>query len=141
MTHQEDLIKIIKANIKPHQSYSNFATWMDIWEDIVIKINSTKGKEQKYWGKVMDLFKETYPNSESEELSKLTEKTKVLKIGNIATGINYSGEIIIGKYDGKMIDIDGEHKGYWIWTYAPSYEDCPREDYHRILHEIKEIIE
>lgn len=140
MTHQEDLIKIIKANKKPYKSYSNFATWMDIWQDIAAKINSSKGKENKYWCKVMDLFKETYPNSESEELAKLTEKANKMKIGNIATGINYLGETIIGEYDGKRF-VYGEHQGYWIWTYKPIYEDCLREDYYRVLHEIKEIID
>ena len=139
MTYQENLMQIIKANKKPYKSYSNFATWMDIWEDIAIQINSTKGKEQKYWGKVMDLFKETYPDFENEELIKLTEKTEKLKKGNIATGVDYFGEKITGKYDGKRF-VNGEHQGYYICTYSPSYEDCPREDYHKILHEIKEII-
>lgn len=33
---------------------------MDIWESIAMEINSCKGKKQKFWGLVMDLYHEKY---------------------------------------------------------------------------------
>jgi len=33
---------------------------MDIWQSIAEEINSCKGKKQKFWGLVMDLYKEKY---------------------------------------------------------------------------------
>lgn len=31
-----------------------------IWQEIAMQINSSKGYEQKFWCRVMDLFKEKY---------------------------------------------------------------------------------
>jgi hypothetical protein len=39
---------------------SKFMREMDIWEEIAMQINSTKGKEQKFWCRVMDLYNEKY---------------------------------------------------------------------------------
>lgn len=39
---------------------SDFARVQEIWENIAIEINSCKGKKQKFWGLVMDLYKEKY---------------------------------------------------------------------------------
>ena len=39
---------------------SDFMRKMDIWESIAIEINSCKGKKQKFWGLVMDLYHEKY---------------------------------------------------------------------------------
>ncbi len=33
---------------------------MDIWQSIAEEMNSSKGKKQKFWGLVMDLYKEKY---------------------------------------------------------------------------------
>lgn len=46
-------------------------TWLDkfkrnqsIWYDIVVQINSHKGKKQGYWIMVMELYHEKYNNNE-----------------------------------------------------------------------------
>ncbi len=39
---------------------SDFARVQEIWENIAIEINSCKGKKQKFWGLVMDLYKQKY---------------------------------------------------------------------------------
>jgi hypothetical protein len=39
---------------------SKFAREMQIWEAIAMEINSTTGKEQDYWCRVMDLYKKKY---------------------------------------------------------------------------------
>ena len=36
---------------------SDFAREQAIWEDIAMNINSCEGEEQKFWLKVMDLYK------------------------------------------------------------------------------------
>jgi|TARA_R110000822_G_scaffold17244_7_gene58292 hypothetical protein len=62
-----------------------------------------------------------------------------MKKKDIVSGIDIFGNLITGEYDGKSY-WGGKLIGYWIITYAPSYEGCPKEDNHRILHEIKELI-
>jgi len=44
--------------LSKYNNINSFESKMDIWEDIVFNINNTKGKEQKYWCKVMDLYNE-----------------------------------------------------------------------------------
>tara|TARA_R110000822_G_C14914076_1_gene450566 strand:+ start:263 stop:439 length:177 start_codon:yes stop_codon:yes gene_type:complete len=39
---------------------SQFSKEMNIMMEIITQINSTKGKEKKHWGEVMDLFKAKY---------------------------------------------------------------------------------
>jgi hypothetical protein len=39
---------------------SDFARVQEIWENIAEEINSCTGKKQKFWGLVMDLYKEKY---------------------------------------------------------------------------------
>jgi hypothetical protein len=39
---------------------SDFARVQEIWENIAEEINSCKGKKQKFWGLVMDLYHEKY---------------------------------------------------------------------------------
>lgn len=39
---------------------SKFAREMEIWKAIAMEINSTTGKEQDYWCRVMDLYKKKY---------------------------------------------------------------------------------
>ena len=75
MDKLQALEEIIKSNKKPYEKYSNFATYMDIWHDIAAQINSTKGKDQKFWGNVMDLFKNTYSDYHSIELVNKTQWT------------------------------------------------------------------
>lgn len=63
-----------------------------------------------------------------------------MKKGDVVTGISMvDNRTIIGEYDGKMY-WGGEHIGYWIATYSPSYQNCPKEDYNKTLHEIKHLI-
>ncbi len=39
---------------------SKIAREMEIWEVIAMEINSTTGKKQEYWCRVMDLYKKKY---------------------------------------------------------------------------------
>ena len=39
---------------------SKFMREIAIWEEIAMQINSSTGKEQKFWCDVMDLYKEKY---------------------------------------------------------------------------------
>jgi len=41
---------------------SDFIREREIWHGIAMQINSTKGKEQKYWIRVMDLYNKKYTN-------------------------------------------------------------------------------
>ena len=40
-----------------------FAREHEIWEEIAMYINGCKGKEQKYWIDVMDLYHKKYKNN------------------------------------------------------------------------------
>ena len=42
---------------------SKFIREQEIWSEISMQINSSKGKEQKYWGRVMSLFNKVYRNN------------------------------------------------------------------------------
>ena len=39
---------------------SEYIREMEIWNEIAMQINSTTGKEQDYWCRVMDLYKKKY---------------------------------------------------------------------------------
>ena len=52
-----------------------------------------------------------------------------MKKKDIVSGIDIFGNLITGEYDGKSY-WGGKLIGYWIITYAPSYEGCPKEDNH-----------
>lgn len=57
MTHKEALEKI---EYKKRTWKSKFFREMEIWEEIAMNINGYKGKEQKYWIAVMDLYDKKY---------------------------------------------------------------------------------
>ena len=44
--------------VSKYNNINSFESKMDIWKDIAFNINNTKGKEQKYWCKVMELYDE-----------------------------------------------------------------------------------
>ena len=44
--------------VSKYNNINSFDSKMNIWEDIAININNTKGKNRKYWCKVMELYDE-----------------------------------------------------------------------------------
>ena len=47
---------------------SKFAREMEIWEDIAMQINSTKGEEKEHWEVVMDLYNKKYRQETHDHL-------------------------------------------------------------------------
>ena len=44
--------------VSKYNNINSFDSKMNIWEDIAFNINNTKGKNRKYWCKVMELYDE-----------------------------------------------------------------------------------
>lgn len=53
-------IELEKIEMKKQSWKNKFMREHEIWEAIAMQINSTKGKELKFWEGVMDLYHEKY---------------------------------------------------------------------------------
>ncbi len=53
-------LELERIELKNKSWKSQFSREMNIMMEIIGQINSTKGKDQKHWGKVMDLFRAKY---------------------------------------------------------------------------------
>lgn len=53
-------IELEKIEMQNHTYKCDFARSIAIWEDICMKLNSTKGTELKLWNTVMNLYKRKY---------------------------------------------------------------------------------
>jgi hypothetical protein len=59
---KDALKELEKIEYKKRTWDSKFFKDMEIWEEIAMNINGNKGKEQKFWLEVMDLYHEKYKN-------------------------------------------------------------------------------
>lgn len=57
---EQEQKELEKIEYKKRTWKSKIAREMEIWEAISMEINSTTGKKQEYWCRVMDLYKKKY---------------------------------------------------------------------------------
>jgi hypothetical protein len=57
---EEEKKELEKIEHKNRNWTSSFMREQSIWDEISMNINSYTGKDQEYWFRVMDLYKEKY---------------------------------------------------------------------------------